>query len=57
MQGFVVGFSGFKAYCLHNLAMQTLDVPLSATLQSFLDLSAFETAYQACPYLASYWLC
>ena len=53
MQGFVVGFSGAKAYCLHNLAMRTLDVPLSATLQSFITLGAFDTAYQACPYLAS----
>lgn len=54
MQGFVVGFSGSKAYCLHSLAMQTLDVPLAATLQSFVNLGAFETAYQACPYWASY---
>ncbi len=32
MQGFVVGFNGSKIFCLHSVAMQTIDVPQSASL-------------------------
>ena len=32
MQGFVVGFAGSKIFCLNVVAMQTIDVPQSASL-------------------------
>ena len=34
MPGFVVGFKGAKAFCLHYVAMQTVDVPQSAAVSS-----------------------
>ena len=35
MQGFVVGFNGSKVFCLHYVAMQTIDVPQSASLYRY----------------------
>lgn len=32
LQGFVVGFNGSKIFCLHYVAMQTIDVPQSASM-------------------------
>ena len=32
LQGFVVGFNSSKIFCLHYVAMQTIDVPQSASL-------------------------
>ncbi|KAK9825902.1 hypothetical protein WJX81_003715 [Elliptochloris bilobata] len=46
MQGFVVGFSESRVYCLHQATLQALDVPHSATLAHFLALQDFRGAYQ-----------
>jgi len=46
MQGFVVGFSGSKIFCLHYVAMQTIDVPQSASLYRFLECKDYEMAYK-----------
>lgn len=35
LQGFVVGFNGSKIFCLHYVAMQTIDVPQSASLYRY----------------------
>ena len=35
LQGFVVGFNGSKIFCLHFVAMQTIDVPQSASLYRY----------------------
>jgi len=32
LQGFVVGFKGSKIFCLHFVAMHTIDVPQSASM-------------------------
>ena len=32
LQGFVVGFKGSKIFCLHFVAMHTIDVPQSASV-------------------------
>lgn len=44
----MVGFSGSKLYCLHNVAMQTFDVPHSAAMRAFLGRGDFDKAYQVC---------
>jgi intraflagellar transport protein 122 len=36
LQGFVVGFSGSKIFCLHALTMKTIDVPQSQSLYQYL---------------------
>lgn len=46
LQGFVVGFRGSKIFCLHYLAMQTIDVPQSASLMRYLDTRDFNQAYR-----------
>lgn len=46
-QGYVVGFSVSRVYCLHQAAMQALDIPHSATLARFLALPDLRRAYQA----------
>lgn len=46
-QGYVVGFSVSRVYCLHQGAMQALDIPHSATLARFLALPDLRRAYQA----------
>jgi intraflagellar transport protein 122 len=45
MQGFVVGFNGSKIFCLHYVAMQTIDVPQSASLYRYLESKDYEAAY------------
>lgn len=45
LQGFVVGFRGSKIFCLHYLAMQTIDVPQSASLMRYLEIRDFKQAY------------
>jgi intraflagellar transport protein 122 len=45
MQGFVVGFAGSKIFCLHYVAMQTIDVPQSASLYRYLEDKQFDQAY------------
>ncbi|TMW65200.1 hypothetical protein Poli38472_009367 [Pythium oligandrum] len=46
MQGFVVGFTGSKVFCLNSLAVQTIDVPQSAPLYRYLEQNEFTKAYQ-----------
>lgn len=46
LQGFVVGFHGSKIFCLHYVAMQTIDVPQSASLYRYLDIQDWEMAYR-----------
>eukprot|EP00466_Bigelowiella_natans_P012811 jgi/Bigna1/68700/fgenesh1_pg.6_\ len=46
LQGFVVGFSGSKIFCLYSLEMQTIDVPQSPSLYQYLNLGEFEKAYK-----------
>eukprot|EP00164_Ancoracysta_twista_P001588 GFYU01002082.1.p1 GENE.GFYU01002082.1~~GFYU01002082.1.p1 ORF type:complete len:1195 (-),score=419.63 GFYU01002082.1:77-3661(-) len=45
LQGFVVGFKGSKIFCLHYVAMQTIDVPQSASLYRYLEKKDFDNAY------------
>lgn len=46
MQGFVVGFTGSKVFCLNSLSVQTIDVPQSAPLYRYLEQNEFAKAYQ-----------
>ena len=46
MQGFVVGFKGSKIFSLHYVAMQTVDVPQSASLYRYLDQKDFAAAHR-----------
>jgi len=46
LQGFVVGFKGSKIFCLHHVAMQTIDVPQSASLYRYLEKKDFDNAYK-----------
>eukprot|EP01064_Diplonema_japonicum_P000248 TRINITY_DN10184_c2_g1_i1.p1 TRINITY_DN10184_c2_g1~~TRINITY_DN10184_c2_g1_i1.p1 ORF type:complete len:1221 (+),score=188.38 TRINITY_DN10184_c2_g1_i1:64-3726(+) len=46
LQGFVVGFKGSKIFCLHFVAMHTIDVPQSASLYRYLEKKDFTSAYQ-----------
>ena len=45
MQGFVVGFAGSKIFCLNVVAMQTIDVPQSASLYRYLEDRKYDEAY------------
>ncbi|XP_063677481.1 intraflagellar transport protein 122 homolog isoform X2 [Bolinopsis microptera] len=45
MQGYVVGFSGSKIFCLQNLTMQAVDVPQSAPMNQYIEKKMFHTAY------------
>lgn len=45
MQGFVVGFTGSKVFCLNSLSVQTIDVPQSAPLYRYLEQHEFDKAY------------
>lgn len=46
MQGFVVGFTGSKVFCLNALSVQTVDVPQSAPLYRYLEQNEFAKAYE-----------
>jgi len=46
MAGFVVGFNGSKIFCLQSVAMQTIDVPQSASLYRFIDARDWDMAYR-----------
>ena len=46
MQGFVVGFSGPKIFCLHVYSMTTIEVPLSSQMYQYLDKANFALAYK-----------
>jgi len=40
-QGFVVGFSGSKIFCLHVYSMSAVDVPQSAPMYQYLEKKLF----------------
>ena len=42
LQGFVVGFSGSKIFCLHVYAMTTVEVPQSAPMYQYLEKKQFK---------------
>lgn len=41
-QGFVVGFSGSKIFCLHIYSMSSVDVPQSAPMYQYLEKKLFK---------------
>ncbi|XP_064607326.1 intraflagellar transport protein 122 homolog isoform X2 [Liolophura sinensis] len=45
LQGFVVGFSGSKIFCLHVYAMSSVEVPQSASMYQYLEKKLFKEAY------------
>lgn len=46
LQGFVVGFTGSKIFCLHVYAMSSVDVPQSAPMYQYLEKKMFRDAYK-----------
>ncbi|XP_052282617.1 intraflagellar transport protein 122 homolog isoform X3 [Dreissena polymorpha] len=46
LQGFVVGFSGSKIFCLHIYSMSSVDVPQSAPMYQYLEKKLFKDAYK-----------
>jgi intraflagellar transport protein 122 len=45
MQGYVVGVRGSKVFCLHQIAMGTVNVPQSAAMYRFLEKKLMAEAY------------
>jgi len=45
LQGFVVGFTGSKIFCLHIYSMTTVEVPQSAAMYQYLEKGEFKSAY------------
>lgn len=45
LQGFVVGFSGSKIFCLHVYAMSSVDVPQSAPMYQYLEKKMFKWVF------------
>ncbi len=41
-QGFVVGFTGSKIFCLHVYAMSSVEVPQSAPMYQYLEKKMFK---------------
>eukprot|EP01147_Barroeca_monosierra_P010401 gene10401-2532_t len=46
LQGFVVGFSGSRVYCLHVNSMKPVDVPQSHSMHQYLKKGDYEAAYR-----------
>ena len=46
IQGFVVGFKNSKIYALNTAAMNTIDVPQSATMYKYINKQDYEKAYE-----------
>ncbi|KAL3679756.1 hypothetical protein R1sor_022712 [Riccia sorocarpa] len=46
LQGYVVGFQGSKIFCLHHLAMQTIEVPQSTSMRHYVEKKQYEEAYR-----------
>lgn len=46
LSGFVVGFSGSKAFVLQSPSMVTLDVPQSASVYRYMEIKDWEMAYR-----------
>ncbi|XP_041457748.1 intraflagellar transport protein 122 homolog isoform X2 [Lytechinus variegatus] len=46
LQGFVVGFTGSKIFCLHIYAMTTVEVPQSSGMYQYLERKQFKDAYK-----------
>lgn len=44
-QGFVVGARGSKVFCLHYLAMSTVNVPQSSAMYRYLEKKSHQEAY------------
>lgn len=42
LQGFVVGFTGSKIFCLHIYAMTTVEVPQSSGMYQYLERKQFK---------------
>ena len=42
LQGYVVGVRGSKIFCLHYLAMHTVNVPQSASMYRYLEKKAMQ---------------
>ncbi|XP_065186273.1 intraflagellar transport protein 122 homolog [Sycon ciliatum] len=45
LQGYVVGFSGSKVFCLQGASISSVDVPQSASLYQFLEKKMYKEAY------------
>lgn len=46
LNGFVVGLSGSKVFCLNGSVMNTLEVPLSSPMYQYIDKKMFSEAYK-----------
>ena len=46
MNGYVVGFSGSKIFCLQNLTMTAIDIPQSAPMNQYIEKRQFDAAYK-----------
>ncbi|ELU12491.1 hypothetical protein CAPTEDRAFT_164190 [Capitella teleta] len=46
LQGFVVGFTGSRIFCLHVYAMSSVEVPQSAPMYQYLEKKLFKDAYR-----------
>ncbi|KAK3754001.1 hypothetical protein QZH41_009256 [Actinostola sp. cb2023] len=46
LQGFVVGFSGSKIFCLHVYTMSAVEVPQSAPMYQYLEKKMYRNAYK-----------
>uniref|UniRef100_A0A3B3SNU1 Intraflagellar transport protein 122 homolog n=1 Tax=Paramormyrops kingsleyae TaxID=1676925 RepID=A0A3B3SNU1_9TELE len=46
LQGFVVGYSGSKIFCLHVYSMSAVEVPQSAPMYQYLERKLYKEAYQ-----------